>query len=152
LKDYRMPASVIAALYRNVLVNIEPASIQNEPKKEESDPGQKEILIIVNERKDDYMFKILHACRIEDSKIARVVLGGDETSNYKDLMKRYACRIMILFGVPPVKIQLPVDFPAFQLQPFNGVTYLWGPSLGELEPDKTAREKLWQSMKRLFNI
>ncbi len=59
---------------------------------------------------------------------------------------------MILFGVPPLSIDLPINFPPFQLQAFNKRTYLYSPALAELEQDKALKGKLWGCLKTLFEI
>ena len=61
-------------------------------------------------------------------------------------------KVVFLFGVEPKELNLPISFPQFQVQPFNGAMYLFSPSLDELENDKLLKSKLWVCLKRIFNI
>jgi hypothetical protein len=59
---------------------------------------------------------------------------------------------VLLFGIDPAGIGLPINFPQFQLQHFNKRSYLHAPTLAELEKDKEAKKQLWGSLKKLFAI
>ena len=61
-------------------------------------------------------------------------------------------KTVFLFGVSPVSIDLPINFPEYQVQTFNGVTYLCAPKLEDLEHDKLSKSKLWVCLKRIFNL
>ncbi len=149
LEKYTLPVSLIAELYKDALVS----DVQLHQSSYPGHPGtgaiKKNIVIVLREGNTVYLDKILKACRLDRNDVA---LEKPGSLHYKELMKQYHCKIIILFGVAPAELQLPVDFPLFQLQPFNGVTYLYAPSLQETEQDKPKREKLWLSMKRLFNL
>jgi len=45
-----------------------------------------------------------------------------------------------------------MNFPHFQQQKFTGITFLFSPSLNELENDKLLKSKLWICLKQIFNI
>ena len=57
-----------------------------------------------------------------------------------------------MFGVLPKALELPLDFPYYQLQKYNNHTYLSAPALAALINDKTEKVKLWTSLKQLFSI
>ena len=63
-------------------------------------------------------------------------------------------RSLLLFGVEPGEIQLPISFPAFKEQPYAGTTYLFTPSLRQLnqetESAKLLKRQLWDCLKRMF--
>jgi hypothetical protein len=58
----------------------------------------------------------------------------------------------LLFDTSPAAISLPMSFPYYQLQSFAGSTFLYAPSLKELENDRVEKSKLWVCLKRLFNL
>jgi hypothetical protein len=47
---------------------------------------------------------------------------------------------------------LPLNFPHYQIQPFANCSFLYTPSLSEVETDKVQKSKLWVALRRLFNI
>jgi hypothetical protein len=63
---------------------------------------------------------------------------------------------VLLFGLEPVAIKLPINFPVFRLQPYDACTYLSAPALSELvqnsEESKLLKSKLWVCLKTLFNV
>ena len=71
---------------------------------------------------------------------------------YKELVTFFKSKIVLLFAVEPVSFGLPMIFPHFQIQPFAGNSFLFSPSLKELENDKILKSKLWVCLKRLFNL
>ncbi len=63
---------------------------------------------------------------------------------------------ILLFGLEPTAIKLPINFPVFRLQPYDECTYLAAPSLHLLvqltEESKLLKSKLWVCLKTLFNV
>jgi hypothetical protein len=56
----------------------------------------------------------------------------------------------------PVDIRLPMNFPAFKIQDYDGCTYLCSSSLEELvrpgDESKLLKSKLWVCLKTIFGI
>jgi hypothetical protein len=84
--------------------------------------------------------------------VAVVNLNNQPKSSYKELVAFFKSRIVLLFAVEPASFGLPMSFPHFQIQPFAGNSFLFSPSLKELENDKVLKSKLWVCLKRLFNL
>jgi hypothetical protein len=65
-------------------------------------------------------------------------------------------KIILLFGVEPSAIRLPINFPAFRPQDFDGCTYLSTPGLDQLVPNtdesKLLKSKLWVCLKTIFDV
>jgi hypothetical protein len=61
---------------------------------------------------------------------------------------------IFLFGVEPSSLALPMRFPFFQLQRWNGSIYLYSPSLQELNTPSAEQENLkkslWRALKEIF--
>ena len=57
-------------------------------------------------------------------------------------METLRSKQVLIFGMTPASLGLPIDFPAFQLQPFHKRIYLCAPSLRELESDKALKNEI----------
>ena len=51
----------------------------------------------------------------------------------------------------PAMLDLPVNFPHFQVQSFNNSTFLFTPSLHEIQ-NTILKSKLWVCLRRIFNV
>jgi hypothetical protein len=49
-------------------------------------------------------------------------------------------------------IDLPFNFPKFQLQQFDQAVYLSAPSLKEIQKEKALKTELWNCLKNLFGL
>ena len=63
---------------------------------------------------------------------------------------------ILLFGLEPTAIRLPINFPFFKIQPYDQCTYLSVPALDQLtsetEESKLLKSKLWVCLKTLFDV
>lgn len=100
----------------------------------------------------NFLTGILTACKLSLEDVAILNLQQYPGTSYKNLIGFFQCSRMLLFGKEPGSVSLPVDFPSFQLQSFNGCTYHWCPSLDELEKERTLKMKLWNNLKQLFQL
>ncbi len=98
-----------------------------------------------------FLTSILLACKLSLEDVAVVNWKGHEGLNERILAEVRSERVL-LFDVNPVTFGLPINFPHFQIQQFSGRTYLYAPSLGEIERDLSVKKQLWSSLKRLFNL
>ncbi|MGZ3845164.1 MAG: hypothetical protein ACXVBH_03855, partial [Flavisolibacter sp.] len=94
---------------------------------------------------------VLAACKMSIADIGIINSNRSDESELQSIIDVEA-RDVILFGVEPPEIGLPINFPAFQLQAFNNRTYVKAPTLSEIEADKTLKGSLWTSLKGLFKI
>lgn len=99
-----------------------------------------------------FLTGILAACKLSMADVALVNLAGTDGIGYKELLSQFNSTKVLLFGMEPSTIGLPMAFPAFQLQAFNGTTYHWCPELSRMENDRTLKAQLWNNLKTLFNI
>lgn len=100
----------------------------------------------------DFLTGILSACKLSMADVAVVNINHYKNANYKELVTFFKSKIVLLFDVDPVSFGLPMNFPHYQIQPFAGNSFLYSPSLKELESDKVLKSKLWVCLKRLFNL
>lgn len=99
-----------------------------------------------------FLTGILAACKLSIADVSIVNLYHSPGTGYKELLTWFGSSRMLLFGLEPGTINLPLSFPEFQLQAFNGCTYHWCPDLGKMENDRTLKTQLWNNLKKLFTI
>jgi hypothetical protein len=170
LNQVKLTPNLLYNLYQQVLVieynqpveTLSPNNQSNNTSSEIRSLGrhQQSILIVVNSvnspfLKDEelnYLTRILNACKLTLEDVALVNIATLAAVNYKDLQQQYPSTNVICFGVTPERLELPLDFPYYQLQRSGNCTYLHAPSLDSLEPQEQERRKLWASLQKLFNL
>ena len=176
LNHIELPLSVIADLYQNKLVDLTEGSTQNlaksqpisaEPVKDKKNDkwkylgnNRKNILIIVNDESVVHisdnelvlLTTMLSACHLSLDDVIILNRKNHPEAGYKELLAHFRSRIIFLFDIEPLELGLPVSFPHFQPQNFSGQTYLFSPSLKDLEQDKLLKSRLWLCLKRIFGI
>ncbi len=99
-----------------------------------------------------FLTGILSACKLNLADVAIVNSTNYPDADYKELTKFFASKIVLLFDIEPSAFGLPMSFPHYQIQAFANNSFLYAPSLKDLENDKIEKSKLWVSLKRLFNL
>ncbi len=99
-----------------------------------------------------FLTTILTACKLGLGDIALINAAGRDAESFTEQLDELGSEKVILFGVEPLGIGLPIHFPPFRLQAFNKRTYLHGPALPELESDKNVKLQLWNCLKTLFAL
>ncbi|HEV7782707.1 MAG TPA: hypothetical protein VGO58_15640 [Chitinophagaceae bacterium] len=177
LNHIELPAAAIADLYHSSLVGdidapvektaAEPvtkgipaaADIVDEATWRSLGNNQKHILIIVKndeavhvpDNELGFLTGILGACKLSLADVA-IVNIKEQPASYKELTAYFKSRIVLLFAVEPAAFGLPMSFPHYQIQAFAGNSFLYSPSLKDLENDRVEKSKLWVCLKRLFNL
>lgn len=170
LNNIVIPPSVLADLYSDTLIAANDHSQVPVPKEsglpEKEAPwkslgnNQRNILVVLNnpnaiflaDHELGFLTGILSACKLSMDDIALVNLHHYPSATYKELSHFYKSKIVLLFETEPAAFGLPMSFPHYQLQAFANNTFLYAPSLKELENDKVEKSKLWVCLKRLFNL
>jgi len=122
--------------------------------------NQKNILVLVRysdavylpDRQFDFLTGMLNACKLGIADVAIVNLDKYGGAGYKELIKEFKTKVVLLFDIEPAFLGLPINFPHYQIQPFANNSFLYAPSLDVLEADKIQKSKLWVCLRRLFNI
>jgi hypothetical protein len=172
INHIKLPAKVIADLYHSSLIDplemvVNPAEAASTENKTYSDTSwkslgenRKNVLIIVSysdavhlpDHDLDFLTGILGACKLSMADVAVVNTNNHPEASYRELLDFFKSKVVLLFAVEPASFGLPMSFPHFQIQPFAGNSFLFSPSLTELEHDKLLKSKLWVCLKRLFNL
>ncbi len=102
-----------------------------------------------------FLTKMLEACRMNMGDVAIVNLATAPV-NIALLKQQLRPAILLLFGMEPVAIKLPMNFPVFKIQAYDACTYLSAPSLEDLvrpgDENKLLKSKLWMCLKTIFEI
>ncbi|MGN6400028.1 MAG: hypothetical protein ACTHMD_06220 [Flavisolibacter sp.] len=99
-----------------------------------------------------FLTNILSACKLSLADVAIVNLHSIDKEEVEALIEPLAPKHVLLFGITPLSIDLPINFPQFQLQAFNKRIYLYSPDLKTLENNKELKLKLWNNLKTLFGL
>jgi len=160
LNNINLNAQLIADLYPNTLIETSNSNIQkNDTGVRYLGDNQKNITIFVknkevpflNDTEFNFLTSILTACKLSIADVAIINLESNNI-NPEELLIELNSKIVLLFDVAPTDINLPINFPHFQVQQFNKRTYLYAPAFTVIENDKAVKIKLWQSLKNIFNL
>jgi DNA polymerase III psi subunit len=147
---------VLTALFKNsFLVDL---SSTNEDKQEQTDKSiQLDVLVFHHQAQKELppsqfslLEAILNACKLNSTQVKIYSKDDVKQTPLNTILEKYQPEKIILFGVDPAAIGLPIHFPVFQIQQYQQVQYLHSPSLTELENDKQLKIQLWQKLKQLF--
>ncbi|MFL5746632.1 MAG: hypothetical protein ACJ751_18290 [Niastella sp.] len=145
----------------------EPVTITQPVKQEEPEAyktlgnNKQQITVVVNCPNDVYvpeadlqfLTKMLGACKLNMADVA-IVNYANAPITIDRLKTQLQPKSLLLLGVEPGDIQLPISFPPFKEQPYAGTTYLFTPPLSQLNQEtegaKVLKRKLWDCLKRMF--
>jgi hypothetical protein len=182
LNDIRLNSTLLAEIYKDFLVEIEDQSFVNLVQSSKSQTQipedisttktssiglkhlgefKKRILLVVRypgivylpDEPLNFLTSILNACKLSLADVAIVNIANLPSIQYNDLREKYnRAVIVVLFGPTPSELEMPVNFPEFQIQPFNNCTFLYAPVLEKLEADNVLKSKLWVCLRRIFDL
>jgi hypothetical protein len=102
-----------------------------------------------------FLTRMLEACKMNVGDVA-IVNQANSPINSTALKQQLQPAVILLFGMEPTDIRLPMNFPPFKIQAYDACTYLCAPSLEELvkpgDESKLLKTKLWMCLKTLFEI
>jgi hypothetical protein len=162
--DSQLPPFSIGQMYKNLIVELPDKEHPGEQLPAYSIPhmgeNQQQILVMVKDITSKYisdpdfrfLSDILSACKITVDDIALVNFYSLESKNYAHIMKSLHPKAVLLFGISPMEIELPVNFPLFQVQSFRNISFLSSPDLNTIEGDKLVKSKLWLCLKQMFML
>jgi hypothetical protein len=175
LSDITLPGSVIADLYRQSLVQTgsqkeagpAPATTTKTAATGNNykflGNNQRQVAIVVDfddetflpDQHLQFLTKLLEACKLNLGDVA-IVNHAKKAVDINLLKEQLRPSIVLLFGVEPVTIKLPLNFPHFKDQAFAGISYLYTPALEtlniETEEGKLLKSKLWVCLRKLFKV
>ena len=162
LDNIQLPPVILQDLYKNSLVDLRSANGSEKPSTKAGlaflGDNQKKIVIVVNERDaiylpdDDlnFLMGILTACHLDMADIALLNLSANPSLDHNRINTELIAEKILLFGVDPMVLSLPLQFPHYQVQQYNNQVYLAAPALNILQDDKVEKMKLWACLKKIF--
>lgn len=151
-----LPYPIIAGLYKNVLLSGQ-QRLRNEQPATTHVPELAKTLVLVKSNEPEipksqmnFLASIMSACKLNQDEYKALSEKNMGPPDYLSLKAKFEAPIILLFGIEPSGIKLPIHFPMFQIQSFQGCQYLWAPALDSIEQDKTLKMQLWQSLKKMF--
>ena len=147
---FQLPPFLIQSFYKDVLFDFtkEPEILGN---------YEKQILIlvkndgneIINGEDFDFLTNILKACSLNIKDI-RILNVNNNQMLPTQIIPGLQPKKVIFFGIDKSTFNLPLEFPDFQVQPFDGVVFLSAPALIEISNSAEIKKNLWQSLKKMF--
>jgi DNA polymerase III psi subunit len=104
----------------------------------------------IRENELTFLLNILNACKLGLRDVVILNLHGLPASSKQQICKMYQASVFLMFGLSAADLSLPVRFPDYQRQTFDGIQYLSAPPLSALEHDPLAKKQLWASLKAMF--
>lgn len=100
----------------------------------------------------NFLLGILSACKLTMEDVAIINIKKNKAVTYKAIELELKAEKIILFGVTPAQIGLPLEFPHYQIQQYNKQTYITAAMLPDIQDDKVEKTKLWNCLKQIFSI
>jgi hypothetical protein len=171
LNEIHLQGKMLADLYGNVLVSDNSGSArQSQVAATHEEPAgirylgknKRNYCFIVSYPQDpflpddkmDVLIKIMQACRLSMDDIALLNIAGSNR-NIEEIRAQLEPSKMVLLGVNPSDIRLPIQFPAYKPQSYAGCTYLYSDSLDAMDNSdagKKIKGNLWTALKEMFGL
>jgi hypothetical protein len=164
LDNIQLPAIVLQDLFTNALVDLneqkdQPASFAagtlsflGENKKKISIIVDHAQVIYLPDDELNFLIGILSACKLGMADVALLNCAKNPSLTYRDIAEQLSVEKILLFGVTPSALALPLQFPHYQIQKYNDQVYLSSPPLKILADNKEEKIKLWGCLKQVFAI
>lgn len=177
-----LPPFVIASLYKDDLVLVETNESANKMQKAKSVPtnqptevldiikpisflgnNQKKVTILLQDHTAvhvadeslQFLTAILAACKLNMGDVA-IVNTANQNVNYTQIKSELQPTTLLLFNITAASIALPFEVPQYQVQQYDHCTLLFSAPLQAMlvkdESAKTEKGKLWNALKKTFNI
>lgn len=157
----KLPVSVLSSLFSNSLVDLSETRTTVQQRLPDHGTTNKNLpvstLVVADAHENklaqqqlDFLNTIMRACKLEKESYRVLTNKAPECKDFQSMHDQFKQREMILFGIEPSSIGLPIHFPHFQVQSFQQVNYLSAPPLEKIEADKALKVQLWQCLKQLF--
>lgn len=102
-----------------------------------------------------FLTSILAACKLNMGDVA-IVNTANQPINYAQIKSELQPNTLLLFNITAASIALPFEVPQYQVQQYDHCTLLFSAPLQAMlvkdETAKTEKGKLWNALKKTFNI
>ncbi|MBI1780821.1 MAG: hypothetical protein HYR66_05570 [Sphingobacteriales bacterium] len=163
--DIEMSPVLLTELYKNSLVQLDdvqmakPATPSSTPALKYLGENKKGILILVNDEQAPFLnenafnllLNILNACKLNMGDVG-LINKINLAVTVTDVIQQLSIKTVLLFGIEAREMNLPIDFPHYQVQQHGNITYLTSNDFETLEADKQQKGKLWLCLKKIFDV
>lgn len=159
-----LPPLVLQQLFTHTLIDLKNEALPDDKSFSKQlltlGNNKKRVLILVQSNEtlylpDDqlnFLLGILAACNLTMEDVAILNVKKNPSVNYKNATSELQSEKLILFGIQPDQIELPLNFPPYQIQQYNDQVYLAAPQLSDFHDNKAEKTKLWKCLQQIFNI
>lgn len=121
---------------------------------------QKKVLMVVHETeavyvKDEEMamlVRMLNRCNLTLDDAGIINLERFPELNYQHITQSLKASVILLFGVSPARVDLPMNFPKYQIQRHDQQTYLYCADLNTIHTVPQEKLILWDALQRMFGL
>ncbi len=164
LDNIQLSPGLIQQLYGKSLYDVEAGKTENNTTDKSGisflGDNQKKIIILVSSEASIYLpddelnflLGILTACRLTMADIALINVLKNNKFIYSDLTEQLKAEKVFLFGLQNELLELPLAFPQYQIQKYGSQVYLSAASLADLQKEKDEKMKLWNCLKKVFEL
>jgi len=164
LDNIQLTPFLLQELFKKSLIELDASELHEERRSASSftilGNNRKRIIILVADDETlylpdeqlNFLLGILSACGLTMEDVAIVNIKKNRNLTYKAIELELKGASILLFGVSAAQINLPIEFPHYQVQSFNNQTYLAAPVLQEIQNSKEEKTKLWNCLKQFFAI
>jgi len=161
LDNIQLTDVVVRDLFKNSLVDLKTDKPASEARAAAfgylGENGQKIAIIVADpnalylgDEALQFLMGILNACKLTMADVALLNAEQYPGITYTNIQTELNAEKVLLFGVSAGQLELPLQFPHYQVQSYNKQVYLSAPSLGELEKNVEEKKKLWGALKSIF--
>ncbi len=170
-ENLKLPDNVIAALYTAPVYSMERSAIGSQQSEKNNSPKNLPVLgnndrfttVVVNypneaflpDRHLAFIAKMLQACKMTLADVA-IINNKNNEWRYEEMTRQLSPSQLLLFGMEPGTIGLPLSFPELTVQAYNGCQLLHAPTLDMLnqENDEATplKKRLWTCLKQMFPV
>ena len=104
----------------------------------------------LNNPDTELLHKILQACKLSSEEIGLVNCFGSELSP-EIIATQLKARMLILSGLPESATQM-LSTPFYEVCEWNNIKMIRTDSLETIGKDQSLKTRLWNSLRRLFNL
>ena len=149
--DSQLTSALIQEWYPKGLYIINEKSASETP---EVKPERRKFLVISSEELSSQLYEliagIIGACKVDMNHVNIVHFSNNQ--DYKSLLEKYGASFILMFGIEPLQLDLPIVFPNFQLQNFSNASWISSPDLSVIHNDRLMKTKLWLCLKQAFSL
>lgn len=102
-----------------------------------------------------FLTRIIGACKLNLGDVA-ILNRGRQALTFERIKTELAPEKILLIGVDPLSIGLPIQFPDFKPQFFNGSTFIKSPAAESMNQEtseaKVLKTQFWNGLKQLFQL